>query len=103
MLENLEQLDEEQIKYKTAIILTVFTGVRLGELMGLEWNDIDFRNGIVSINRSSQYLADTGVFTKVPKQKALSEKLQYLILSFLYLRNISYGMMNKIALWRIMD
>ena len=70
LLENLEQLDEEQIKYKTAIILTVFTGVRLGELMGLEWNDIDFRNGIVSINRSSQYLADTGVFTKVPKTES---------------------------------
>ena len=71
LLENLEQLDEEQIKYKTAIILTVFTGVRLGELMGLEWNDIDFRNGIVSINRSSQYLADTGVFTKVPKTERI--------------------------------
>ena len=70
LLENLEQLDEEQIKYKTAIILTVFTGVRLGELMGLEWNDIDFRNGIISINRSSQYLADTGVFTKVPKTES---------------------------------
>ena len=70
LLENLEQLDEEQIKYKTAIILTVFTGVRLGELMGLEWNDIDFRNGIVSINRSSQYLADKGVFTKVPKTES---------------------------------
>lgn len=70
LLENLEQLDEEQIKYKTAIILTVFTGVRLGELMGLEWNDIDFRNGIVSINRSSQYLAGTGVFTKVPKTES---------------------------------
>ena len=70
LLENLEKLDEEQIKYKAAIILTVFTGVRLGELMGLEWNDIDFRNGIVSINRSSQYLADTGVFTKVPKTES---------------------------------
>ena len=70
LLENLEQLDEEEIKYKTAIILTIFTGVRLGELMGLEWNDIDFRNGIVSINRSSQYLADTGIFTKVPKTES---------------------------------
>ena len=70
LLENLEQLDEEQIKYKTAIILTVFTGVRLGELMGLEWNDIDFRNGIVSINRSSQYLADKGIFTKMPKTES---------------------------------
>ena len=70
LLENLEQLSEEQIKYKAAIILTVFTGVRLGELMGLEWTDVDFRNGIISINRSSQYLADTGVFTKVPKTES---------------------------------
>ena len=47
--------------------LEVGTGVRLGELMGLEWQDVDFKNGIISINRSSQYLADMGVFTKVPK------------------------------------
>ena len=56
LLSNLNQLGIEQIKYKTAIILTIFTGVRLGELMGLEWNDINFRDGIVSVNRSSQYL-----------------------------------------------
>ena len=70
LLENLSQLNEEQIKYKTAIILTIFTGVRLGELMGLEWNDVNFRDGIISINRSSQYLADKGVFTKVPKTES---------------------------------
>ena len=70
LLENLETLSEEQIKYKVAIILTVFTGVRLGELMGLEWTDIDFKNGIVNINRASQYLADKGVFTKVPKTES---------------------------------
>lgn len=70
LLENLETLGEDQIKYKVAIILTVFTGVRLGELMGLEWNDINFRDGIISINRSSQYLADKGVFTKTPKTES---------------------------------
>ncbi len=70
LLENLETLSEDQIKYKVAIILTVFTGVRLGELMGLEWTDIDFKNGIVNINRASQYLADKGVFTKVPKTES---------------------------------
>lgn len=70
LLSNLNQLGIEQIKYKTAIILTIFTGVRLGELMGLEWNDINFRDGIVSVNRSSQYLADKGVFTKVPKTES---------------------------------
>jgi integrase len=67
LLENLEKLTVEDTKYKVAIILTIFTGVRLGELMGLEWQDVDFRNGIISINRSSQYLSDMGVFTKVPK------------------------------------
>ncbi len=70
LLENLELLPNEDTKYKVAIILTVFTGVRLGELMGLEWQDVDFKNGIISINRSSQYLADMGVFTKVPKTES---------------------------------
>ena len=70
LLENLELLPNEDTKYKVAIILTVFTGVRLGELMGLEWQDVDFKNGIISINRSSQYLADIGVFTKVPKTES---------------------------------
>ncbi len=70
LLENLELLPNEDTKYKVAIILTVFTGVRLGELMGLEWQDVDFKNGILSINRSSQYLADMGVFTKVPKTES---------------------------------
>ena len=70
LLENLELLTSEDTKYKVAIILTVFTGVRLGELMGLEWQDVDFKNGIISINRSSQYLSDMGVFTKVPKTES---------------------------------
>ena len=70
LLENLENLSIEETKYKVAIILTVFTGVRLGELMGLEWQDVDFKNGIISINRSSQYLSDMGVFTKTPKTES---------------------------------
>lgn len=70
LLENLEQLNADNIKYKVAIIITIFTGVRLGELMGLEWQDVDFKTGTVSINRSSQYLADKGVFTKTPKTES---------------------------------
>ena len=70
LLENLELLSIEDTKYKVAIILTIFTGVRLGKLMGLEWQDVDFKNGIISINRSSQYLSDMGVFTKTPKTES---------------------------------
>ena len=67
LVSNLIELTEDQIKYKVAILLTLFTGVRLGELMGLEWNDINFKDGIVCVNRSSQYLAKEGIFTKMPK------------------------------------
>ena len=70
LLSNLNELSVDDIKYKIAITLTLFTGVRLGELMGLEWSDIDFANGIVSINKSSQYLSDKGVFTKTPKTES---------------------------------
>lgn len=66
----LENLKDQEIKYKVAIIITIFTGVRLGELMGLEWTDIDFRNGIISINKASQYLSEKGVFTKDPKTES---------------------------------
>lgn len=75
LLENLELLSIEDTKYKVAITLTIFTGVRLGELMGLEWQDVDFKNGIISINRSSQYLSDMGVFTKVPKTESSIRKI----------------------------
>ena len=93
LLQNLSSLVEDQIKYKGAIILTIFTGVRLSKLMGLEWQDIDLKTEIVNINRSSQYLANKGVFTKTPK--VLSEKLQFRISLFLCLSNIiSYGMMS---------
>lgn len=70
LLSSLMELGENQIKYKVAIILTIFTGFRLGELMGLEWSDINFNDGIVSVNRSSQYLADKGVLTKTPKTES---------------------------------
>ena len=66
----LENLETQEIKYKVDIIITIFTGVRLGELMGLEWDDIDFRNGIISINKASQYLSEKGVFTKDPKTES---------------------------------
>lgn len=67
LLSNLNSLSENEMKYKVAIILDVFTGVRLGELMGLEWNDIDFKNKEIIINKASQYLPEKGVYTKEPK------------------------------------
>lgn len=40
--------------YKMAVILCLYTGLRLGEVCGLKWTDIDFENQIIYINRTVQ-------------------------------------------------
>ena len=70
LVDNLEKLTGNNIKYRVAILLDIFTGARLGELVGLEWNDVDLKNGIININKSSQYLSQKGVFTKSPKTES---------------------------------
>ncbi len=63
----IERLENEPIQYKTAVILLIYSGMRRGELLGLEWNDFDFKKHIVSITRTSQYLPQKGVFTTKTK------------------------------------
>ena len=38
----LDLLDDEPIVYRTMITLLLHTGLRRGELCGLEWDDINF-------------------------------------------------------------
>ncbi len=65
----LELLENESLKWKTAMYLLIFSGMRRGELMGLEWGDIDFENRIIYIRRTSQYVPHWGIVTKPPKNK----------------------------------
>ncbi|MCL2187948.1 MAG: site-specific integrase [Defluviitaleaceae bacterium] len=67
LLDSLNGLDESQFKYKVLVMLAIFMGARRGELMGLEWQDIDYEKRTISISRTSQYLPKKGVFTKTPK------------------------------------
>ncbi|MBL1223916.1 site-specific integrase [Enterococcus sp. BWR-S5] len=42
------------------LMLAFTTGLRYGELTGLTWNDIDFENQRISVNKSYDYLYHTG-------------------------------------------
>lgn len=66
-------LDNEPIKWKTAMYLLIFSGIRRGELMGLEWKDIDFENHVIHIRNTSQYVQGLGIITKGTKN-ATSER-----------------------------
>ena len=66
----LNLLKTAPVHYRCAVEVLLFTGMRRGELLGLEWDDIDFENQIVSIQRSSLYLADRGIFEDDTKNKS---------------------------------
>jgi integrase len=63
----LKAVSEESLRHQVLIGLAIATGLRLGELMGLEWNDINFKDNSLRVQRSSQWLPGVGIFTKEPK------------------------------------
>lgn len=48
------------IRYKTAMLTLLLTGMRRGELCGLEWSDIDLENGTITIARSRLFIGEYG-------------------------------------------
>jgi integrase len=63
-------IENSPIKYKTAIYIAIYGGMRLGELTGLEWSDIDLDNGILKIHQALQHIPGQGTFTKSPKNES---------------------------------
>ena len=62
-------LNNEPLKYRTFFNLMIFSGFCRGEMLGLEWKDIDFENNIISIKRTSNYTAERGIYTDTTKTK----------------------------------
>ena len=62
-------LETAPLKYKSFIILAVYSGFRRGELLGLEWKDIDWDNGVISVRRTSNYNSMCGIYTDTTKTK----------------------------------
>lgn len=56
-----------------AVLLCLFTGLRVGELCGLRWEDIDLKNNLISVNRTVQRVNHTGtseVIVGSPKSRS---------------------------------
>ena len=66
----LSALENEPLKYKTMIYLDITTGLRRGELMAIEWQDIDFNKNSIKIKKSLQYISKAGQSIKEPKNKS---------------------------------
>ena len=59
--------------YSTGIITALFTGVRLGELLGITWKDIDFTKKTISISKQVNRLKDYSENAKAKTRLGIQE------------------------------
>ena len=85
-------LENEPIKYKTMILLLLYSGMRKGELLGLEWKDINFEKETISIERASQYVEHIGIITVSTKNQS-SERV-------IKLPKIMFDLLRKHRKWQ---
>lgn len=63
----LECVSREPLKWQAFIYLAADTGCRRGELVGMQWPDIDWNKKTVSIRHNIQYSKAKGVYDVTPK------------------------------------
>lgn len=63
-----EELDKEtNPRIRISLYILLMMGIRRGELIGLEWKDIDFENRTMDISRSASFITGEGFYTKETK------------------------------------
>ncbi|WP_017756794.1 tyrosine-type recombinase/integrase [Calidifontibacillus oryziterrae] len=62
-------LANEDVKYYVLYSLAITTGLRKGELLGLEWDHIDFEKKELTVKQTSMYRHGVGIYKDVPKTK----------------------------------
>jgi len=85
-LDQLEKLisDAKAHKFGAYVLIPLYTGMRLGELLALQWGDIDLKHGIITV-RQSRAVAEAGGYenktTKNRKVRAvdIGEKLNEIL------------------------
>ena len=63
----IECLNQEPLKWKALIMFAIDSGCRRGEIIGLKWEEIDFKTGKVNICRNAQYTSGKGTYISTPK------------------------------------
>lgn len=65
----LEKLKDKPLRWRVLISCDLISGLRRGELLGLQWPDIDFAQELVYIRRTWNYTSGRGCYLGPPKSK----------------------------------
>ena len=63
-------LENEPLKYQVVIRLALDSGCRRGELTGLNWSDVDFKNSTITINKTTQVINNRTIEKDKPKNNS---------------------------------
>ena len=64
-----ENLKSEPMKYQAYLLLSIYSGYRRSEMLGLEWKDIDFEHDLIHVRCTSQYTSEKGIYTDTTKTR----------------------------------
>jgi len=64
-----DAFSDEFINRKICMKLLLLTGLRIAELNGLKWSDIDYAKRVVHVRRNRLYASELGYYEKDPKTK----------------------------------
>ena len=65
----------KEFPYFNVFSFALQTGMRVGEIIGLKWEDIDFKTGYISVKRSLDYRKDLKTFVENPPKSKAGERL----------------------------
>ena len=66
----LTALSKCEIDFRGILHLLITTGLRRGECVGLQWQDVDFDNKVIKVERSATYTKEFGITVAAPKTAA---------------------------------
>lgn len=72
-----ELVEEAPMKYRTFFVLAVYSGFRRGEMLGLEWKDIDWVHNVIRVCRTSNYTKANGYYTDTTKTESSKRSLKF--------------------------
>ncbi len=68
----LAEVNRQDDKWRAALLTLIGSGIRIGGLLALEWNDIDIENNTIDINKTVSRTKEKGLIVNAPKSDALA-------------------------------
>lgn len=80
--------EQAPLLYQCYFILAIFSGFRRGELCGLTWDNIDFENHIITVNKALYHITNKGAIVDTPKSATSNRSLKLAAEVFTYLQKL---------------